>query len=106
MASSTLYDSYALGNYTALYQNYYSRGVVNIDCLGAAKYFFCAASYPVCTSDADSIMYAISKAAKSAAGSAMWLLCDAQPPLTSTRNYVPQIEWTQPTARTRGLFKS
>lgn len=51
LARAPLYDSYAVGNYSALYRGYYLPGVVGIDCLGAAKYFFCAASYPVCTGD-------------------------------------------------------
>lgn len=42
-------DAIALANYTQLYTDYYNKSYVNIDCLGMAKYFFCAASYPICT---------------------------------------------------------
>lgn len=42
-------DAQAFANYTTLYTQFYRNSFVDIDCLGMAKYFFCAASFPICT---------------------------------------------------------
>ncbi len=45
-----IYDGIAQARYTKLYSSYYNNNrIVDIDCLGMAKYFFCASAYPVCT---------------------------------------------------------
>jgi hypothetical protein len=50
-------DAEALSNYTTFYNNYYKLGLVDIDCLGMANYFFCAKAYPTCDSSHDQIEY-------------------------------------------------
>lgn len=43
-------DANAFNNYTQLLNQYYNNNLVNVDCLGVAMYFFCAAAYPSCDS--------------------------------------------------------
>ena len=42
-------DASALERYEKLYNDYYLNSLVDIDCLGMSKYFFCAKAYPTCT---------------------------------------------------------
>ena len=44
-------DASALANYTKLHDDYYVNGSVTLDCMGMAKYFFCAKAYPTCSDD-------------------------------------------------------
>jgi len=44
-----------LANYTTLYETYYQGGIVTLDCLGMAKYFFCAKAFPTCSDSVNEI---------------------------------------------------
>lgn len=48
-------DRWALGNYTKLKKNYYDQGLVKLECLGMAQYFFCAMAYPTCSTEQSQI---------------------------------------------------
>lgn len=40
-------DTIARNRYTTLY-NLYKDNKIKIDCLGMAKYFYCASAFPIC----------------------------------------------------------
>lgn len=35
-------DQAALSKYTSIYESYYKANIIDIDCLGVLKYFYCA----------------------------------------------------------------
>lgn len=49
VAQSQSLDQEALRQYSRVYQEYYQGGLVDVDCLGMLKYFYCAQVYPICT---------------------------------------------------------
>ncbi|CAD8161076.1 unnamed protein product [Paramecium octaurelia] len=53
------YDQKAKANYKKLYEDYKATGVPNSDCLGIARYVFCAEQFKYCSSDDGNTDYEI-----------------------------------------------